>query len=431
LATEVNATEIWFTWFKKKDTKEMIKDTSLNVFEPGVKWEKVEGVMWKYRTVLLDKMLNPNFDYEGEDVYYTEDPSNPEIKHELQPEEMMQMMMTGNYMNVKTEKVYHNYFGSPRKPYFFFGYEQWGEQPLDETSRIEQNLRNQENLDDMGKRIMDKIKQRVKHIWSKESGLKASDIQKLDMDNPMLDALVEGDLAKVHKSIDPERPDAAEFKSILDARSRMYGVAHASAIRGELQSDVATTNQIGREADFTAADDLVEETINSACEWMAEWQMQMIKLRYTEEHMRQIAGSKGATTLLRLRRDIASDGMEVTTKSSTTDKLKAQKQALDMANAKLIDPLTFYEDMDMSDPEGRAEKLMLFTIDPATYMTKYIMGLENTPALIGALNGSQPAPQLGSAPLNVPPQNPTPVNTQQVPAQPPIGVPASPNQGML
>jgi hypothetical protein len=429
LATEVNATEIWFTWYKKKESKDMMQG-ALDVFEPGVKWEKVEGVMWKYRKVLLGKMLNPNFDYEGEEVLSVQDdPNDPNTKRELKPEEMMMRMMTGDVSGIEREQVYHNYFGKPKKPYFFFGYEQWGEQPMDETSRIEQNIRNQQNLDDMGKRMMDKLKQRVKHIWSKESGLKSGDIQKLDMDNPLLDALVEGDLAKVHKSIDPERPDVAEYKSMNDAKQRMYGIAHASAVRGDLQSDVATTNQIAREADFTSADDLVEDTVNAAYEWMAEWQMQFIKLRYTEEHMKQIAGSKGATTLLRLKRDLVADGMEVTTKASTTDKLKAQKNALDMANAKLIDPLTFYEDMDMSDPKGRAEKLMLFSTDPATYMTKYIMGLDGTPQLISALNGQPPVPQLGP---QQPPQNPSVTNTANVPAQPPVGPPtASPANGIM
>lgn len=439
LATEVNATEIWFTWYKQKETKELMKEPTLSIFEPGVKWEKVEGVMWKYRTVLLDKMLNPNFDYVGEDIFFIQDnPQDPSTKREVKPEEMIMMMMTGQMLNVKKERIYHNYFGKPKKPYFFFGYEQWGESPYDETSRIEQNIRNQENLDDMGKRIVDKLKQRIKHVWSKESGLKSADIQKLDMENPMLDALVEGDLAKVHKTIDPERPDAAEYKSILDARERMYGVAHASAIRGDLQSDVATTNQIAREADFTATDDVVEETINAACEWMAEWQMQFIKLRYTEEHMMQVSGSKGATTLLRLRRDIAGDGMEVTTKASTTDKLKAQKNALDCAKLgpPYSNPIDFFEDMGMNDPEGRAERGALYATDPATYITKYVLKLENTQALVGALSGTQPPPQLGPAQsppqgLNVSPQNPTVTNMAQVPFQPPVGVPASPDRGML
>lgn len=441
LATEVNATEIWFTWYKKKDSKEMMKAPDIGIFEPGVKWEKVEGVMWKYRKVLLDKMLDPNFDHIGETKLFVQDnPNDPNSKHELQPDEMMQRMMVGNMQGVIKEKVYHNYFDQPQKPYFFFGYDQWGEQPYDETSRIEQNIRNQENLDDMGKRIVDKLKQRVKHIWSKESGLKAGDIQKLDMENPMLDALVEGDLEKVHKAIDPERPDAAEYKSVQDVRDRMYAVAHASAVRGDLQSNVATTNQIAREADYTTADDLVEETVNAASEWMAQWQMQFIKLRYTEEHLRQIVGPKGSDTFLRLRRDTASDGMEVTIKASTTDKLKAQRNALEMAKlgAPYTNPIDFFRDMDVNDAEGRAERGMEFATNPAGYIAKYIMGLKDTTAMVnqlmtagqtvGAMVPGGPAPV--AAPTSAP-QNPTPTNTAAVPAPPPPGNPASPNRGIL
>jgi len=439
LATEVNATEVWFTWYKKKDTKEMMKDLNVNIFEPGVKWEKVEGVLWKYRTVLLDKMLNPNFDYEGEDVLNVQDnPNDPNSKHELAPEEMMMRMMTGDMSGVQKERIYHNYFDNPQKPYFFFGYEQWGEQPLDETSRIEQNIRNQENLDDIGKRIVDKLKQRVKHIWSKESGLKSGDIQKLDMENPMLDALVEGDLAKVHKSIDPERPDAAEYKSTGDIKGNMYAVAHASAIRGDLQSDVATSNQIGREADFTTADDLVEETVNAAYEWMSGWQMQFIKLRYTEEHLRQIVGPKGSDTFIRLRRDSVSDGMEVIIKSSTTDKLKAQRNAMEMAKlgAPYTNPIDFFRDMDVNDPEGRAERGMEFATNPAGYVVKYIMGLKDTGAMVNTLlnSGQQVGAMVGApapAPAPTAPQGPTPTNTAATPAPPPPGNPASPNNGIL
>ena len=432
LATEVNVSEVWYTWFKKKGSKEMIKDTSLSVFEPGIKWEKTEITIWKYKDVLLEKMLNPNFDYIGEEVFFTQDdPEDPSTKRELKTDEMLNMMLEGNY-NFKKERIYHNYFDRPKKPYFFFGYEQWGEQPYDETSRIEQNIRNQENLDDMVKRIMDKLKQRAKHIWSKESGLKKPDIQKMDMENPLLDALVEGDLGKVHKLIDPERPDAAEYKSVGDTKGMMYSLAHATAIRGELQSDVATTNQIGREADFTAADDLVEETINAACEWMAEWQMHFIKLRYTEDHMRQIAGSGGSTTLLRLRRDMPSDGMEVTTKASTTDKLKAQKNALDAAKLgpPYTNPIDFFKDMGMDDPEGRTERGLMMMSDPAGYYAKYAMKLENTEEMAGALAAQPvgPAPVGGPAPV---PQNPSPVNTASVAAAPPIGVQASPNNGMI
>ena len=446
LASEIKIWEIWFTWFRRKDTGQLVEDKAETLAEPGVKWERIEGVVWKYHDLVLKKIKNPNFDYEGETRYFTYDnPSDESSKKEVDIKDLLLSQLMGTPTdNVFEEKIYHNYFEQPRKPFFFFGYDQWGKVAIDETSRIEQNIRNQENLDAQGKQIVDTLKSRIKHIWSKDSALRSSDIQKMDMDDPKLDALVEGDVNAVHKSISPERPDAAQFKNLNDTRERMYSLSGASAIRGQLQSDVATTNQIAREADYTRADDLVEETINAACEWMAQWQMQFIKLRYTAEHLRQILGDKGTVTFIKLRRDMVSDGMEVTIKASSTDKLKAQKNAMEMAKlgAPFIDPLTFFEDMDMSDPKGRAEKGFMFAQDPSGYFAKYILDLNDTNSQVNALLGTgavqnleegQPtvplnaAPTVASQPPVQQPQNPTPFDTSVVPSQPSIGVSASPS----
>ncbi|HEX8965671.1 MAG TPA: hypothetical protein VF820_04545, partial [Patescibacteria group bacterium] len=61
MATKIRYREIWFTWYKKAPKlSEDDKD----------KWERVEGVMWKYQRCILGKMKNPNFDYEGEDRFF-------------------------------------------------------------------------------------------------------------------------------------------------------------------------------------------------------------------------------------------------------------------------------------------------------------------------------------------------------------------------
>jgi hypothetical protein len=434
LASEVKIYEVWFDWYQKKGSKEVLSKPDPNVFEPGVEWEQVHGVMWKFNNLLLKKMLDPNYDHEGEDkMFMYQTPGDESTKQEVPPQIMLMSALTGQQIpGLVKEKVFHNYFDRCHKPFYFFGYDQWGKIAYDETSRIEQNIHNQENLDDQNKSILDQIKTRVKHIWSKDSGMRSGDVQKLDLDDPKMDALVEGDPNKVHSEVRPERPDASQFNALNDTRSRMYAISGSTAVRGSMQSDVATTNQIAREADFTRADSLVENTINAASEWMAQWQMQWIMLRYTESHLTQILGSKGAVTYLRLRRDMVSDGMEVMVKSSSTDKLKAQRNAMDTAKLgpPFTNPIDFFNDMDMSDPEGRAERGFLFSNDPATYFTKYILGLENTQQQVGALGAGQPpttSPQ-PSQPAQTPPgapQAPTPVNTSNVPSQPPVGVPAS------
>lgn len=435
LATEVNIYEVWFDWYRRKKDKQMLTQDEMSLLEPGVEWEKVTCVLWKYNNVILDKMLDPNYDWEGEDVFYSyQVPGDETTKIEVKPEDMLMSAMTGiEIPNLTKEKIYHNYFKASRKPYYFFGYDQWGKIPYDETSRIEQNIRNQENLDDQNKTIMDQIKQRMKHIWSKDSGMKSADVQKLDLDDNKMDALVEGDPNKVHKGIAPERPDQAQFNALELTRQRMYAISHTTAIRGALQTDVATSNQIGREGDFNVTDDLAENTINSCFEWISEWQVHFIKLRYTEEHTKQIVGSGGSTTYLRIRRDTYSDGMEVKTKATSTDKLKAQRNAMETAalGAPYTNPIDFFRDMDMDDPEGRTERGLMFSADPAGYFAKYALHLDGTQQMAAALNA--PAPMQGQPPVQQPtgaPQGATPVNTSAVPAQPPMQAPAQ-GQGML
>lgn len=430
LATPLKVREVWFTWYKKHEKKE---------------WERIEGVLWKYKDVIFKKIKNPNFDYEGETKYFSYDEVTGE-KTEVPPDAMLGFSMMGIMPpNIQEEKVFHNYFPTPRKPFYFLGYDQWGKQPLDETSRIEQNLLNQKALDKRGRQIEETLNNRGHHIWSKESGLKASQIEELDMNDPNEDVVVDGIPSNVHEFIPPERPTAQEFQDLGNTRDRMYGIAGASAVRGDIQTDVATSNQIGREADFTRADDLVEDTINAASEWMAGWSLQMIKLRYTSDHFKQVLGKAGEVVKIKLDRNKVDDGMVIIMKASGTDKLKASNNAIEMAKLKLIDPLTFFEDMGLADPEGRTEKLTMFMTNPQMYQAKYILNLQ-TPEEIAAWLATQPAPvpnpmmapppnpMMGQPPMPgmppapqpqmaPPPQAPMPGNTAEIAAAPPVGAP--------
>lgn len=420
LATTVRFREVWFTDYIRHTDKE---------------WERVEGVCWKYRDVILGKMRNPNFDYEGETRYFS---YADEGKRSLNEQELAYILQTGQLPpNVKEEKVFHNYFKVPRKPFYFLGYDQWGVIPYDETSWLEQNLQNQKSLDKRGKQLEETLDNRGHNVFSKQSGLTPADVEELDMNDPDEDLVVDGDVNETHKYIEPPRPSEQEFEEIGNIRNRMYSIAGSNAVRGQIQSPVATTNQIAREADFTRADDYVEDTINGAAEWMAEWALQMVKLRYTVDHFRDILGSAGDIVWLKLNRNMVADGMLVKVKASGTDKLRAQNNAMDMAKMQMTDPYTFFVDMGLSDPEGRTEKLILAKIDPTSYLQKVVKGL-NTPAdVLAALTNMQNAQQSMAGPLPQPqaqqpggelvapgqPQNPTPTNTAQVPSTPPAGPP--------
>lgn len=434
LATTLKYSEVWFHEYVRKEDNMV---------------ERVDGVCWKYKTVILGKMKNPNFDYEGESRYFAYDEvGNENTKRGLNQDELSQIMMTGELPgHVKEEQVYHNYFRNPRKPFYLMGYDQWGKQPMDETSRIEQNLQNQKSLDKRGKQIEETLDSRGHHILSKEA-VTPAELEEIDFDAPNLDLSVQGNPNEVHAYIAPERPDKQEFDEISNIRQRMYGVAHSTATRGEIKAQApATSNQIAREGDFTAADDLVADTITPAAQWMGDWAMQFIKLRYTKDHFRWIMGIAGDEVWLKLNRNMIMEGMIIKVKASGTDKMRAQNNAMEMAKMEMIDPYQFYVDMGLSDPEGRTEKLVLSKEDPIAYLQKVIKGISTADALAKALaNAEMPAPfqppqapptapgaqqmqsnQPGQAPMPpAQPQQPTPTNTSQTPQVPTGPAPASP-----
>lgn len=446
MATPVNIRQVWFKWYEKESDKKIldsiedVKDEMAR--EPGTKWKQIRGVIWKFNDCILSKMRNPNYDYVGEEKDYVyPDPQLASSKREVTDAERYISMAFNMPLNAQTETVYRNYFDMPRQPYYLMTYDQWGKIPYDETSRIEQNLRNQQNMDKRGKSLQEALDHKGKHVFSKESGLEAKDIEKMDMDNPRQDIIVDGDVNKTHAFIPPIPPQPQEFEDLDRTLKRMKDLAGVSAVGGQLQSEVATSNQIGRENNFTVLDDIVENTINPACEWIAQWQMQFIKLRYTEPHMVYLQGQKGKDAFISLKSNMVDQGQEVKIKASGTDKLKAHNEAQQMWQEQAIDPINFYRDMGFDDYVERADAFMTYNLDKNSYYVKFVQGLEDPEQQAQALAAMpvppgqppmQPGvpPQLGQPPVGGMPQNPTPTNTSAVPIAPPPGIPQASPRGI-
>jgi len=377
LASKIKYLEVWFTWYKKD----------------GAKYERVEGLVCKFRNIILKKMKNPNWDWEGDTNTFT---YNTKLQERVQPQEdeMRDMVMSpeDSPLEQQTEKIYHNHFENPRKPYIVLGYDQYNLGPYDATSRIEQNIYLQDNVNMQGRKITELAQNAGgKNVWSKLGGLKKEDIEEMDMTDPYEDVLVDGEVNRVHSHIPGQQPTSALFQAQDQNRNRIFSKMGVSATtRGSVETDTATTAQIARESDFGRIDDLTEETVNFAAQEMAGWAMQFIKLRYTDNHVRRIAGKNGTVALKRVQRDMVEDGMEIEVFASGVDKVMRKREAYEKAKLKLIDPLTFFEDIDAPDPEERTKRLLMFLSKPEQYVVEYGMGLGGTEGQVTALTGQTP-----------------------------------------
>lgn len=397
----------------------------------GEGFDMVSGVLWKYQDIIFDKMKNPNWDWEGEVQYSMADPLTG-AKRPATNEDMMQMAMSPLPVPGFTqEKVYRNYFQQPEFPYIFMGYDQFGTMPYDETSRIEQNIYKQDNVNKRGKQITE-IADRAKgkNIFSSGSGLKKEDIEELDMDDPDVDVWVDGDVEKVHKFIPGEQPQPALFEDQDLQRQRIFQSMGANdTTRGVKQTDTLGVAEELKDSDYGRIDDVVEDTINYASEKMAQACLHMIKLRYTPEHYVTIFKKDGTAISEVIQGEMIQEGMQVVVHSSGVDKLMRKREAYEKAKLNKIDPLSFFEDTDTPNPKERTERLMLFNLDPMQYYTKYILGMPNGVAMAGALGGMPPpggpppgppgpapapqpgAPETGAAAPPITPTNPL-TNTQ-------------------
>ena len=279
---------------------------------------------------------------------------------------------------------------------------------------------------------------RGKHVYSTMSGLKRETVEKMDVNNPDQDMVLDGDLRQIHSFISKEQPSNQMFSDLANSRERILARVHVhGASRGEVESDVATTNQIAREADFTAGDDLRDDVVDTVAMQVAESFLHMVKLRYTPEHFQEILGNMGEETLDSVQEDMIEDGMVVTISASGTDKLRAERQAKEEAQLGLIDPLSYYRDIGRDDPEGRAEKLFLFQTNPELYYKKFVKG-EDIPNIaeevmmftqqrLAAAQGMPMAGQAGKmmagskvpqSPMGQTPMQPSPQNTTAIPPVP-------------
>ncbi len=373
MASKIKIWEVWFTWYNSATDDETGEK----------KYERVEGVVWKFDKLLLGKMKNPYWDWTGKRHLFKYDVDGK--KKTLSDEEIRQSIFGEE---VESETIFKNFFRNPRKPYIFMGYEQWGEMPMDETSRIEQVILMQDNVNKRGRQITEmNDRAKGKHVFSTESGLTKDDVAEMDLENFDEDVVVEGNVSDVHTFIQGTPATPGLYKEQDSERQKVFAkMGTNSTTRGERESqETATGRQLLREADFGRIDDITEETINPAAEMMAAWAMQFIKLFYTTEHMRKLVGDDGEVAFEAITQDNVEDGMEVVVSASGVDKAERKREAFERARMKLTDPLTFFIDTDSSDPIGRTEKLMLFMTAPELYIQKFIEK-RDTQGQVDALN---------------------------------------------
>lgn len=387
LATTITITETWF-----KEYMPVTDDFGES------KWELVTGVAWKYKDIILGKMKHPYWDWKGKSRYFK---MNEEEREELTQEEIYGLLFEDADRNdVAAETTFSNYLSEPEFPYYVMTINRNGKHQIDITTNFEQILHFQDSINRQGIQINEMNARSVgKDVYSINAFDSEDDIEKIDPKDLSQAVKVRGeDINKVYSHIDYDPAPQQLYVSKREDRSIAFEMLALNATtRGtrETGDETLGARQMMREQDFGVLDYEVSRTITPAAQWMARWMLQFIKRYYKTPHYRKVVGDEGEKIRMAITNDLIMDGMEVEVSASSVDKMKRFRQAQMDAQAGLIDPLTYFEDTEQSDPKERAMRLMMFKMSPEMYVQQFIND-RNVQEQVQALQAMPPEQQMNT-----------------------------------
>lgn len=361
----------------KKDEITKLVAENLGTSVTYKEWWTDEYVFWTLSGFVLGKHKNPHWNYQ-EDTKQTDD--------------------TGVETTTKALKRM-NHFKMAKKPYSFIWMFNFGEQPHDETSLIEQARPLQDMVNKKDRQI-DKNADDANNGWvfnksfSQDNGAKALAALR---DGGAIIAPTENINEAVQRFPAPPMPSyiiqdmydkREQIRNIMGIRgSSAAGVQGERTVRGKIQI---------QQNDIDRLSPIVEQ-VEQTADYIYNYALQMVYVYYSVDNCTRKLGQEQGLQLYQYITNPQSPEVTVSVKEGSTipqDPLIKRSEAVDLATAGLMDPLTMYERMDFPNPQEAAQRLVTFKMNPG--------------ALFGD-QGQQQAVQPPQVAQQVPPQG-TPTN---------------------
>lgn len=339
-----------------------------------VEWWTDEYTFTTYKGNVMDKSLNPHFNY-------------PKNMPEVRGEQVTEVLKEGR-----------NHFARPKKPYTFLSVFSFQEQPDDETSLLEQNKYNQDYITERSKQIAKILRKSANtEIFNLAAGYTQQTASQA------LDAIENGTGAlepianSVRRLEAPTVPNAFfdEMNGRIERLRSIYGTLGATpekqseetTARGMILNQQRASDRIGG----TIGDSLNQVAASSFNHWV-----QLMHVYYTKEHKAAVMGKLRAVEEASLTAESFTRRLVVMAAPDSTqpkDSITEANQALALYEAQLpVDPKTILTLMDTPDVDKTIEGGILWQTNKQAYI------MSNFPELAQMLGLGQPQPQPGAPP---------------------------------
>ena len=236
------------------------------------------------------------------------------------------------------------------------------------TSLIEQNLTNQDIINKRVKQI-DKNVEEMNGGWI--VSLQRAGITQ-EQATELVNALMKGGVGAIPEDVDPNNVvakitgkslPADVYNQLADMRNELRGVFGTTGLspQGVKNEDTVRGKIIVRSQDTDRIGGLIAEYLEQFVDITYNQIVQLMYVFYDEEHSAAILGNGGAKEWLTLKNSELNRKLSISVKEGSLipkDSLTKANQAVDLAIAGLLNPITLFERMDFPNPREEAEKLM-------------------------------------------------------------------------
>ena len=317
----------------KQAIKDLVKDDMATEVR-FIEWWTPDYMCWTLGSHVLLKKRNPHWNYDKEES-----------------EEVVDIY--GNSSESMKNILGNNHFAVPKMPYVFLTMFNLGDQPMDKTGLIQQNLANQDLINKRNKQIdrnADNMNNGVV-ISLERSGLSESQAKNVNKALRKGGAVVIPSGSPQDAVFFPKPPSLPNdvYSQVLDTRSRLAdifgtsgstpaGVKGEKTVRGKIQIQSLDTDRIGGG---------ITEYLEHFSSQVYNWFLQLLYVY--DEDFQFVQGVKPPRVVVSVK-----EGSLL-----PKDSLSIANQALELASMGKISNLDLYKRLDYPNPEEMAANVFL------------------------------------------------------------------------
>lgn len=369
------------------------------IMNPEVKYKEAwigDYVIFKYDNIILDKIRNPYWDWDGILVTdeeeqqinesYGEDrrtlftnikldqvnrqkatAPSPEVETNAPQTVEGEIPPNEGHSEPQTYKAYNfNYFNQPRKPYIWATILNNENSPVGRTDFITMAIPLQLSIDSR-KQDIGKNCELVNGIIKVDSEVMGkSDAQMLAFEAKGI-IWGKGVVAGVARETGTPLPPMV-FDDMLDSRSEIDNImAASSAFRGEREGQETKAGRLALiQQSFLRLNELVQ-VVDFVYGELFGWFYQLAKTRYTEPHIAKWTGKDKAVEMIKLMQDDFETGSEVQVIKGKTlpvdSEFRFERAQKDVEQG-FISPIDYMEEAGYPNPKDLAKNAQVYKLNP-------------------------------------------------------------------